>query len=229
MKKLVMGLMLIQLGGGAVAEGNRAYREGDVRRAARIYAERLEAGDTSAVVRYNLGTALLRLGRHEEARELLTAAGQARAQAPLRARASYNAGNADLDPVFRRRVPDEQRAERLRRAVVNYKRALLRDPGDLDAKWNLELAQRLLDEERRSGGQSPEQQQGGGGGEGGPPQPNPAQGQQDPSQSSEGQGAPRVSQQEAERILSGAERQERNSQREVLRRNQGTRQATRDW
>ncbi|HEX2202524.1 MAG TPA: tetratricopeptide repeat protein [Longimicrobium sp.] len=229
MKKVAIGILAIQLLGGGVPEGNRAYRQGDPRRAAEIYAARLERGDTSAVVRYNLGTALLRMGRHDEARELLGAAVESRGRPAVRARAAYNAGNADLDPVFRNRVPQEQRVERLERAVTSYKRALLRDPGDGDAKWNLELAQRMLEQERRSGGQSPQEDQNGGGGQGGPPQPSPAQGQPDPSPSSQGRNDPQLSEAEAERILSGAERQERNSQREVLRRNQGTRQATRDW
>jgi tetratricopeptide (TPR) repeat protein len=67
---------------------------------------------------------------------------------PLRARASYNLGNALV------RAAEEKPGDPvpLRAAIVAYEEALRLDPGDRDAKWNLEVALRRLGEDRTSGG-----------------------------------------------------------------------------
>jgi tetratricopeptide (TPR) repeat protein len=226
MRRLLLLAALPLLGGGLV-EGNRLYRSGQFRRAAEAYQRRVAAGDTSAAARYNLGTALLRLRRWDEARPLLESASGVERQPELGQRALYNAGNTDLEPVFRRSVSEpEARRERLLRAIGRYKDALLARPADADAKWNLELAQRLLRREEQSGGGGGEDQrnQGGGGGGQGPPQPAPQ-----PAPSPQRTPAPELSQREAERILTGAARAEADAQREVLSRVRGERKAVRDW
>jgi Ca-activated chloride channel family protein len=210
-----------------MVEGNRLYRSGQFRRAAEAYQRRAAAGDTSAAARYNLGTALLRLQKWDEARPLLESAAGVRREPELRQRAHYNAGNADLEPVSRRKVTEpDARRERLTRAIAHYKEALLARPGDADAKWNLELAQRLLDREepQSGGGGGGEQDQGGGGGGQQPPQPAPQ-----PAPSPQPAPAPELSQREAERILAGAARAEAEAQREVLSRVRGQRKTVRDW
>jgi tetratricopeptide (TPR) repeat protein len=223
----ILGLILL-LGGGALAEGDRAFRRGDYRRAADAYGRALAAGDSSATVRYNLGTTLLRLGRHDEARAHLEAAARLRARAGLPVRAEYNAGNADLAPVAADRVPKEQRRERLLRSISRYRRALMLDPGDADAKWNLELAQRLLREESGGGGgddDKDDEQPRGGGGQG---PPSPANPQPRPGVASQGAGQP-MSRAQAERILAGAEAREQEVQRQQLKRDQAKIHGVRDW
>lgn len=224
---ILMSLALL-VGGEALAEGDRAFRRGDYRRAAEAYGRALAAGDSSAVVRYNLGTTLLRLGRHDEARPHLEAAARLRSRADLPVRAEYNAGNADLAPVAAGRVPKEQRRERLLRAIGHYRRALLRNPSDADAKWNLELAQRLLREEAGGGGggedkENPQPQGGGGQGPQSPANPQPR-----PGQASAGPGQP-MTREQAERILAGAERREQEVQRQQLKKDQARIHGIRDW
>jgi Ca-activated chloride channel family protein len=222
----VLGFALL-VGGGALAEGDAAYRRGDYRRAAEAYGRALHAGDSSAVVRYNLGTALLRLGRHDEARPHLEAAARLRGGVDVRRRAGYNAGNADLAPVAAGHVAKEQRRERLLRAITRYRQALLLDPTDVDAKWNMELAQRLLKEDAGGGGgqDDPDDTPRGGGGQG--PQ-SPASPQPNPGQTSEGAGRP-MTREEAERILAGAERREQEIQRQQLKKDQTRIHGIRDW
>lgn len=215
------------IGGGVLADAERAYRRGDYQAAAQGYARALAKGDSSAAVRYNLGTALLRLGRHDEARPHLEAAARARAHGDIRLRAEYNAGGTHLQPVASGQVPAAQRRERLTRAIRHYRGALLINPGDADAKWNLELATRLLREQDGGGGGDDEENDNPGGG-GGQNPPSPATPQPQPSTADEGAGQP-MTQAQAERILAGAEAREQRIQRQQLKQDQNRIHGVRDW
>ncbi len=127
------------------AAGNRAFRRGDYVGAMERYRAALAAAaDDAPRLRYNLGTSLLQAGELEEARQQLGTALEA--QSPeLRARAFYNLGNAHAQ------YSSADRVESLRAAIAAYRRALLLDPNDEDARWNLELAMRRLEEERSQG------------------------------------------------------------------------------
>lgn len=208
---------------------NAQYRRGEVRPAAEAYARAVEQGDTSAPARYNLGTALLRLRAFDEARPHLEAA-TAAPDSVLRERALYNLGNTELEPAFAHTSKSDERKARLRRAVAHYKRALLLAPGDGDAKWNLELAQRLLVEPPASGGGGGGGSDSGGGGDGqDAPDPQPSPGPPQPTRSSAGNGDPDLTRGDAERILSSAERDERELQRRKLREAPPGERAARDW
>lgn len=229
---MIRGMMIVAaaaalIGGGVLADAERAYRRGDYAAAARGYARALAEGDSSAAVRYNLGTTLLRLGRHDEARPHLEAAARARASADTRFRGAYNAGGADLQPVAAGSVPREQRRERLTRAINHYRRALLQNPDDADAKWNLELANRLLRNEPGGGGGDDEKNENPSGG-GGENDPSPASPQ--PRQGTGGEGAGRpMTPEQAERILAGAEAREQRIQRQQLKQDQTRIHGVRDW
>lgn len=227
---VVTGLVGTLLGGGLFA-GNRLYRAGDYARAAEAYAAAMAAGDSSAVARYNLGTALLRLERWDDAREPLESAAHASADAEeteLAFRAAYNAGNADLEPVFRGAVADTARATALLRAVARYRAALLLRPADGDAKWNLELATRLLREELGGGGGSGADESSGGGQ--GPDDEAPAPEDAGAEAGGSGTDAEGLERSEAARLLAGADRAERELQRRRLRRGQEPPPpGTRDW
>jgi tetratricopeptide (TPR) repeat protein len=224
---MIVGAVAL-IGGGVLADAERAYLRGDYQAAAQGYARALADGDSSAAVRYNLGTALLRLGRPDEARPHLEAAARARARANIRFRADYNAGNTDLQPVAGGGVPPAQRRERLTRAIRHYRGALLLDPHDADAKWNLELANRLLREQAGGGGGGDDENENPSGGGGGQNPPSPATPQPQPSSADEGAGHP-MTREQAERILSGAEAREQRVQRQQLKQDQNRIHGVRDW
>src|SRR5690606_27412426 len=92
---IIVALALNGFGVGDKERGNRLYREGRYAEAVEAYEEALRDGDDSPVLRYNLGTALLRLGRRSEAAPHLPAALQG-TQAPLRHRPSDHPGNRGL-------------------------------------------------------------------------------------------------------------------------------------
>jgi tetratricopeptide (TPR) repeat protein len=218
MRPLLAAVLLIPILGGALAEGARRFRAGDYAGAARVYAAALERGDASPRIRYGLGTALLAQGRWDEARAVL---GRTAGDAPpgVAWPARYNAGNADLEPVVR--GDTTARRERLRRAVEAYRGALRLRPDDSLAKWNLELAQRLLRE-------PPEEVGGGGGGD----SEDDSESEQDraqPQPSPAPRPAPSLTRPQASRLLDAIERREAELQRDKLRQPRGSPRVLRDW
>lgn len=100
---------------------------------------------------YNLGTALLVEGRPGEAREPLQRA-LAGEDEGVRRYARYNYGlSAGLDGRHGAGDPSERR-ESLTAAREAFREALREDAADEDARWNLEVIERWLEEEERESG-----------------------------------------------------------------------------
>lgn len=139
-----------------LAEANGLYAQGRYADAVRRYAEAAERHPDMPEIYFNMGDAYMRLGepvRAEAAYRKYVSAGQD----PRRlSQAFFNLGNAALA---------SRDAER---AVELYKEALRRDPGNEDARWNLEI---LRQQQLRGGRQGREGQkpgEGQGQGEGRP-------------------------------------------------------------
>lgn len=204
--------------------GNRAYRNGDYRRAIERYRAALIRGASTARLEYNLGTALLEVGEGEDARLMLESALRDRSP-ELRARAFYNLGNV-------RAQSGSGSAEDMRAAIEAYRRSLLLDPRNEDARWNIELAMRRLQELEQSRqplagageqGEAPPQPPGAGErqlpreGEGTAPLPQAGATEQ-PSGVADDLVGPPFPLELAEQILRAVEERERSLQREKLRR-----------
>ena len=223
--------LLSAFGIGDVERGNRLYREGKYAEAVEAYRSALTDGNDSPALHYNLGTALLRLGEYEEGERHLRQA-LASIDPDTRERTHYNLGNRFLE-AGRASTDPEARARLLDAAVEAYKHALRIRPDDVDAKWNFELALRERD-------QLPQQAQGGGGDSDDQEPRDPSDnsqggaGQQPPQPSSAPSGSmPRdpgaLTREQAERILSAAEQDERELFRDQLRRGRRDAPVARDW
>lgn len=173
------------------AAGARAYGAKEYPRAASIFRGMINRGDRTQATLYNYGTSLLAMDSLQGAAEALERSAEAR-DPELRYRALFNLGLAHLKHGLA--LPDQQADQPLDAALAAYKKVLLLRSGDLDAKWNYELALR-------------KKQSGGGGGGGG--------GESNPSPSPESQ-APRPSgglgERQAEQLLGSAAREERDVQ-----------------
>ncbi len=126
--------------------GERHYQSGRYPEAYQAFQRAFETSGDPAL-HYDLGVALYRLKRYEEAtRSFREASGIPR----LRQRSFYNLGNAYV------RASEEapEKAELLRLAIGAYEETLRLDPSDSAAKWNLELALQRRGEDRESGGSS---------------------------------------------------------------------------
>lgn len=170
-----------------------------------------EAAERSGAPRdwYNYGTALLRGGRWEEAGEHLRRAASAE-EPEVRVPALYNNGLARAEAARRSGAGSEGRREGLREAREAFRAVLRRRPRAEDARWNLELVERWLEEEPRPGGS-------GASGEG----PSPDGGGDAGSASSGDEGASErwiLAPEEAEALLGAAGEAERSARERLLQR-----------
>jgi Ca-activated chloride channel family protein len=147
---------------------------------------------------YNLGTALVAADSNALATEPLERTAKSD-DAELRFRSLFNLGLAHLKRGLVGDTGADSTKEAFDATLDAYKHALRMRPGDLDAKWNYELALR-----RRQKG-------GGGGGGGGDSQSRSGGGaSSEPSQSERPSGG--LGEQQAEQLLNSAAREERGVQ-----------------
>lgn len=125
--------------------GRAALGAGDADRAVERFDTALRLAPEDAVARFNAGTARL-TDERPGARELLEAAAQD-APGSLQAAASYNLGNARLQ------------GNDLPGAIEAYENALRADPSFADAKHNLEVALRQLEQQQQNPQDQPNQDQ----------------------------------------------------------------------
>lgn len=128
-------------------------------------------GSERPIDHYNLGTALLRDGRSAEAIEPLTLAIRAEREL-VRHNGFYNLGlGSAIEGHFGEADAQARRQQLI--AARDAFRQVLRDHGDdEDARWNLELVERWLEEDEQSGGDGDaggEAEASGGAGAGGAP------------------------------------------------------------
>lgn len=124
------------------ARANRLHRADRLEEAAAIYAARVQDDPDAARLRYNLGTTLLRQGDLGAFDEL--AAGSDAESERLQVRARYNLGLWSLIQSIMSPTTDSVRFHAAN-AIEANKAALRIDPTHEGAKWNLALAQRVLE------------------------------------------------------------------------------------
>ena len=171
----------------------RLLREGDSAGALVIY-ESLDADELSVTDQYNQGVALYQAQRFDESAEAFRAAAAA-SDPKLAAKARFNLGNTDYAKALAA-LEDEDAAttpkaiESLRNAIESYRSVLRLTPDDTDARFNLELAHKLIRELEQQTQKDEQEQQDKQANEP-PEQPQPQESsepgeknQQDPSQNS---------------------------------------------
>jgi tetratricopeptide (TPR) repeat protein len=110
------------------ADGNDAFAKQAYEEALQAYAEAQAKSPELAEPYYNAANVLYREGKYEDALKALQTAAQVAQSDALAQNSYFNAGNA----AFNTQGWDA--------AIESYRQALLRNPDDLDAKVNLELA-----------------------------------------------------------------------------------------
>ncbi|MCK4606074.1 MAG: tetratricopeptide repeat protein [candidate division Zixibacteria bacterium] len=150
--KSVLAVMFVAASGFAedyvdqVKNGNDAFRNGDYKTALECYHSAEVDLPESPELEYNMAGALYREGAYEEAVDKYGRAMNT-TDIDLESAAHYNLGNTQF------RIGDYQKA------IERYQKALEINPGDVDAKYNLELARRKLKDQMKSQEQEQQQQQ----------------------------------------------------------------------
>ena len=127
-----------------VAQGNQAFTQGNYDQAQQAYQQAQTLAPTAAEPVYNLANAFYRQGIYTQTQQLLPQA-VAGAAGNLAVAGYYNLGNANYQ------------TQQWSQAIDAYKETLRRNPDDQDAKHNLELALRHLQQQQQ--GQQPQDQQ----------------------------------------------------------------------
>jgi Ca-activated chloride channel homolog len=121
-------VLLLNLFNDKAREGNRAYERGDYETAVKHYMEALQTEPNNARIYFNLGNALSKLGKGEEARAAWDQSNTLTPSAIDQSKATYNKGNV---------AAEQQKWEQ---ALQEYRNALKMNPNDADAKHNYEMA-----------------------------------------------------------------------------------------
>ena len=126
----------------SVERANRLHRTGNLPKAVAVYQNRIDSDSLRLGHRYNLGTSLLELGSARAEEEL--AFGVESNDNQVTKLALYNLGVSRLLRAVSAENVDSMIIHA--RASVQANRNTLRlSPDQTDAKWNLSMAQRLLD------------------------------------------------------------------------------------
>ncbi|MDP6908617.1 MAG: tetratricopeptide repeat protein, partial [Flavobacteriales bacterium] len=125
-----------------IEKGNAQYDEQKFGEAEMTYREGLEAGADPFISGFNLGDALFKQERYEEAAATFQSLPNLTDDKDDKAAAYHNLGNSFL------------KAQKFQESVDAYKQSLRSNPRDLETKYNLSYAKRLLQQQ-----QEQEQQQ----------------------------------------------------------------------
>lgn len=147
----------------AVQQGNALYREGKYQAAEEHYATAARAQPKATVIHFNRGNAAYKQGDYAQA---LTHYNRAlhTTDRMLESRAKYNLGNIKYQQALQALQQPQEATALLRTAMTYYRDSLEVDPHQSDAQYNLELAQRLLQQlqqqqQQTTGSQDQQQQQ----------------------------------------------------------------------
>lgn len=119
-----------------IRSGNDLYDEKNYKDAEVNYMKALEKNPESFKGQYNLGSALYKQDNYEDASKLYNNLAGKGEDAEQKANGFYNLGNSLV------------KAKKYPEGIEAYKNALRLNPGDADAKYNMEFAKRMLKEEQ---------------------------------------------------------------------------------
>jgi hypothetical protein len=197
-----------------IRTGNKEYKQQQFTDAEVDYRRALEANARSAEAAYNLGNALYKQGKGQESLEQYKAVVGNETVPSRLSEAWHNIGN-----VFLASSKDQQgniNNEALKQSIEAYKNALRNNPKDDETRYNLALAQKLLDDnqnqdqqqqnqQQQQDQQQQDQQQ----------QQQQNQQQQDQQQDQQQQNPNEMSRQNADQILDAMMQEEKNTQEKV--------------
>ncbi len=120
-----------------IVEGNTEYEGGRYRNAEAAYKKSVEKAPQQFIGSYNLGNALYRQNKFDEASQQYLNASANNNVNELQSKSMYNMGNSLL------------KSEKYAESIEAYKKALRLNPKDEDARYNLSYAQKKLQQQQQ--------------------------------------------------------------------------------
>ncbi|MBP6511664.1 MAG: tetratricopeptide repeat protein [Bacteroidia bacterium] len=120
-----------------IVQGNTEYEGGRYHNAEAAYKKSVEKAPQQFIGSYNLGNALYRQNKFDEASQQYLNASANNNVNDLQSKAMYNMGNSLL------------KSEKYAESIEAYKKALRLNPKDEDARYNLSYAQKKLQQQQQ--------------------------------------------------------------------------------
>ena len=120
-----------------IREGNNLYEDGKYTESQSSYLKALEKNSKSYSGAFNLGDALYKQEKYEEAANQFNVLSQSAPDKISKAKAFHNQGNSLL------------KAKKLEESINAYKNALKNNPKDEDTRYNLAYAQQMLRQQQQ--------------------------------------------------------------------------------
>lgn len=200
-----------------VRRGNKDYRKSNFKEAEIDYRKALLKDSTSFAATYDLANALYSQKDYEGAANTLEKLSNSAPESQYADRYYFNKGNVSLQKK------DYQTA------VDDFKQALLRDPGDLQAKESYIYAKKMLENQENGGeGESNKDQQN----QDQQQNQQPSDGQQDKQEGEGQEQQQQISVQQAQQILKAIQAKEKETQEKVEKakaQNEKSRQKDKNW
>ncbi len=143
---LGVGTSFAQKANDFISKGNKLYDEQKFGEAEMTYREGQEAGADPFISGFNLGDALFKQERYEEAANVFQSLPNLTDDKDHKAAAYHNLGNSFL------------KAQKYQESVEAFKQSLRNNPKDLDTKYNLAYAKRMLQEQQQQQQQNQDKQ-----------------------------------------------------------------------
>lgn len=118
-------------------KGNKEYQNKEYQKAEANFLKSLEKNPQNQRAAYNLGNALYRQGRFDEAANIFEGLANTTTNEPLKAQAFHNLGNSQLQK------------EDFQGSVKSYKEALKLNPEDEDTRYNLAYALKKIQQQQQ--------------------------------------------------------------------------------
>ncbi|MBI1288693.1 MAG: tetratricopeptide repeat protein [Flavobacteriales bacterium] len=144
---LGLGTTFAQEANDFISKGNKLYDEQKFGEAEMTYREGQESGADAFISGFNLGDALFKQERYEEAAGVFQTLPNLTDDKEQKAAAYHNLGNSFL------------KAEKYQESVDAFKQSLRNNPKDLDTKYNLAYAMRKLQKQQQDQQQNQDQNQ----------------------------------------------------------------------
>jgi tetratricopeptide (TPR) repeat protein len=142
----------------AVQRGNTLYQQGQYHEAEQQYAEAAQQLPEAKEIPFNQGNVFYKQQDYGKALEHYERALQT-PDPMLESRTKYNLGNVKYQQALHALSNPQEAATHLQAAMTYYRDSLEREPQQQDARYNLELAQRLLRQLQQQQAQQQQQNQ----------------------------------------------------------------------